>query len=134
MNITRQQKGQPIPWSFGLDPTSSPASSTPRRAASGLDLGPGPKEGHWCRPWLAVSFVPKGLVPFCVDRRCLPLAVTEVMEAKSGVCLIFVSQGWGSVQEQAGNVLLRMVAPFVAGDGHVPYGYIFHLFTVRCDR
>ena len=36
-------------------------------------------------------------------------------------------------EEQAGSMLLRMVAPFVADDWHIPYGYIFHLFTVRCD-
>ena len=42
---TRLQRGRPVAWSFGAEPTSSPASSTPRCAASGLDLGPAPKAG-----------------------------------------------------------------------------------------
>jgi len=51
----RRQRGRPVAWSFGARPTSSPASSTPRCAASGLDLGPAPKARHPCRRRLALS-------------------------------------------------------------------------------
>ena len=40
----------------------------------------------------------KSNVGFYRDSRNLPLAVTAAVEAESAVCLIFVSQGWGSVQ------------------------------------
>ena len=49
-------KGRQAPLSFGPGPTSSPASSTPRCAASGLDLGPGPKAWLTCRRRIVVSF------------------------------------------------------------------------------
>jgi hypothetical protein len=34
---------------------------------------------------------------------------------------------------EAKQMLLRVVAPLINGGGRVPYGYVFHLFTVRRD-
>jgi len=81
--------GRPVAWSFGPWPTSSPASSTPRTAASGLDLGHQPKEGHPCRRRLAVSLVPGGRLPDCVVGPGSPLAVTSVVGAEAG-CVLFL--------------------------------------------
>ena len=66
---TRLQRGRPVAWSFGAAPTSSPASSTPRCAASGLDLGPAPKARHPCRRHLALSFARKRRSLGCMDAR-----------------------------------------------------------------
>ena len=79
----RRAKGRPVPWSFGPEPTSSPASSTPRCVASGLDLGPEPKVWLCCRRRFAVSFAREGHLPGCVEGPHSPLAVTAVAEAKS---------------------------------------------------
>ena len=83
MNQARRKKGRPVPWSFGSGPTSSPASSTPRCAASGLDLGPEPKVWLWCRRGFAVSFARESQLLGCVEGPHSPLAVTAVAKAKS---------------------------------------------------
>jgi len=75
MNGSGQEKGRPVP----------------------LSVGPGPTEGRWCRRRMAASLVEKMAVPLCSGRRRLPLAKTSVTEAKSRMCLIDVSQGWGSL-------------------------------------
>ncbi len=36
-------------------------------------------------------------------------------------------------ETEAEQTLFQMVAPLVTAAGHIPYGYIFHLFTVRSD-
>jgi hypothetical protein len=64
---TRRQRGRPVAWSFGAGPTSSPASSTPRCAALGLDLGLAPKARHPCRRRLALSFAGKRRSPGRMD-------------------------------------------------------------------
>jgi hypothetical protein len=93
-----QAKEQPFPGYSDQRPASSPASSTPRFAALGLD----PDLGSEAR--LLVPLMP-GCVPcpgnnvrLYRDSRRLPLAVTAAVQAESSVCLIFVSQGWGSPQ------------------------------------
>ena len=153
---TARDKRRHAPGSFCPGPTSSPASSTPRCAASGLDLGPGQKEGHPCRQCLTLSFVPRadrrarfgqrvcrgnrarkkasGALPLKPHQGALPLGtppraspwnplvgcsgrfqhstralpftplpwrVRGLLRLRCGskidVCLVFVSQGWGSV-------------------------------------
>ena len=36
-------------------------------------------------------------------------------------------------ERQASDTLLRMVEPLLSRHGHVPFGYMFHLYTVRRD-
>ena len=91
MNHASQEKGRPVPWSFGSGPTSSPASSTPRCAASGLDLGPEPKEWLWCRRRLGVSFAPEGKLLGCAGGPCSSLAVGSVERQNRGVSCFCVS-------------------------------------------